>query len=230
VEDRRVRRPGDRPGQPVAHRAHERRGLLTGDQPPAFGPAGDLPLDEALGSTEVGEADRRRGHQVELRQRLDGGEAHAAADVRVRLHRGRYGVPDDLARAVLDHQEVGADHGVVVAEQQRPRGRGETSPQAGQRAVLAPHVVGARSHAPERRAPHHQAPRAEGDEVGEVGRAVGELEDPHLAVESRELLPQVGGQGAPVERLAGPDRRDLDPGLRRRHRASTVQALTPGAP
>ena len=77
---------------------------------------------------------------------------------------------------------------VVVAEQERPRRLVEPLPQPREGAVLAVHVVSAGRELPERRSPHDERLLTDLDEVGQVRRAVGELEDPELAVQVGKVV------------------------------------------
>ena len=196
-----------------------------------FQPA-DLPLEEAVGAAEVGEVDGGRVDGVEVGEGVDDGEADAPTDVGVLRHRRRDGAPDDDAGAVLDHEEVGTDDRVVVAEGEGPWRRRVGAPQARQRAELPLHVVGAGRELPERRPADDEAAIAEAHEVREVGRAVGELQHLHRARRGRRSRP-AGSARAPAQSSSSPGRTGASLGpdaVDVAHRVITVQALTPGAP
>ena len=159
------------------------------------------------GRPSVVEVGGRRVEEVHVGHRVDEGERDPPPDVLVVGHRRRDVVADDLAAAALHDHEVGADHGVVVAEQVGPRRPVEDPPQLRQHAVLALHVVGAGRHDPERRPAQHQLGVAEAQQVREVGRAVRELQGRELARQLGQVGAQVGLQRRPVELLAGTDRR-----------------------
>ena len=105
------------------------------------------------------------------------------------------------------------------------------------------HVVGAgRDHAERRAAQHEARSSSRTEQVGEVGRAVRELQHGHRRASTPSRARQVGGEPVPGELLAGrtgatssgllahvsahrpPSPTVLD------QRDSTVQALMPGAP
>jgi len=77
--------------------------------------------------------------------------------------------------------------------------------------------VGAGSQLAEGRAAQHQLAASDAQQIGEVGRAVRELEDLDRAVDAGQRLGEPGAEPRPegreVERLAGPDRGDLGGGL-----------------
>ena len=85
------------------------------DQPATWRPTNPCRL------AEVAEPDGVGIEQVQVGQRVDDGEPHAPAGVGMVGHRRRDVAPDADAAAVLDDDEVGADHRVVVAEGVRLR-------------------------------------------------------------------------------------------------------------
>jgi hypothetical protein len=147
---------------------------------------------------------------VQVGEGIDHCEPDAPGDVVVMRHLGGHVIPHHDAVAVLDDEEVGADDVVVVAEQVRVGGPIEVAGQRVDGAELAAHVVGARCETAERWAAHDELGVADADEVGQVGRAVRELQDAERPVEARDVGAQVGVEGGPVEVLAGADRRHLD--------------------
>ena len=153
----------------------------------------------------------RRVDQVQVGERVDHGEPDPAAGVRSDRELIRHVVPDHDAGAVLRDQEVGADDrlvGAVVQAQRRPRVR---RVQPRQHGVLAAHVVRpGRDHA-ERRSADDQGVLAEPDQVGQVRRAVGELQHREVALDLRQVLRAGGLERGPVELLPRPHRGDLGP-------------------
>ncbi len=70
--------------------------------------------------------------------------------------------------------------------------------------MLALHVVGARCDGAERWPAQHELPVAERELVGEVGRAVGELQHRHRPVHLEERA-EIRAEAIPVEVLVAPD-------------------------
>ena len=196
------------------------------DQVPPLAPPLHLSLDEAVGPAEIPEADGRRVEQVQVGERVDDGEPDAAGRVVVVGHLRRDVVPHHDAAAVLDDEEVGADHAVVVAEQVAARRAVEVTRQRVDGPELPAHVVGAGSEPAERRPPHDELGVADAHEVGEVGRAVRELQHAERPVEAGDVGPQVGVEAGPVEVLAGAHR----PRPRRRSVRTAAQPSTVMAP
>jgi hypothetical protein len=203
------RHGGHRGRQSVGHHGHLRHPSGV-DEVPSLAPPGDLPLDEPVGLAEVAEADGDRVEQVQVGERVHDGEPDASGDVVVVGHLGRHVVPDHHAVAVLDDEEVGADHVVVVTERVGVGGAVEVAGQRVDGAELAAHVVGTWREAAERRAAHDQLGVPDAHEVGQVGRAVGELQHAERPVEVGDVGAQVGIEARPVEVLAGAHRPDLE--------------------
>ena len=223
VHQGRAARLGEVPGEQLADpvqgaAAVERDGL------PASLPAANLPLQVARGTAEVAQAALRRVDQMEVRERVHHGQPDATAGVLTDLQQLGDVVPDDDARAVLRDQEVRADHrlvGAVVESERRSRVR---RVQERQHVVLAAHVVCRRGDHAERRPAYDEVGLAEPDEVGEVRRAVGELQDREVPDRLWQVLPQVGLEGRPVELLPGTDLGDLRPSLAAPRRARSCPA------
>src|SRR5882724_1155142 len=117
------------------------RGIVEPGELPAPRPSIDLALDESGRSAEITELTRRRIEPLELGHGVDEREADPAANIGMTAHAGWDRRAHHLAPAALHHEEVGAEHGGVVAEDVRPRCPVEPSPEPGENLVLAPHVV-----------------------------------------------------------------------------------------
>ena len=173
--------------------------------------------------------------EVQIGEGVDGGQPDAAGGVGQVGHRRRQRRPDHLAAAVLADDEVGTDDVVVLAQHERPGSSVVLLPEARQHPVLTRHVVGPRRDDPERRPAQNEPTFTEREQVGEVGRAVGELQHAHRGhlVGELQLRAEILLEPVPWQLLAGANRRQLDGHLlfpRLGHVDSTVHALTPGAP
>ena len=156
---------------------------------------------------------------MQVGHRVDEGHPDTSADVGMVGHRRRDRVADDLAVAPVHDHEVGADDVVVVAEQMRTRRPIERPPELRQHTELALHVVGSGRDDAEGRATEDELGGAEPQQIGQVGRPVRELQHLEPAVEPRQVRPEVGLEGRPVELLTGAD------GCRHVHAASLARRL-----
>ena len=130
---------------------------------------------------------------VEIGHRLDEREREPAAGLGMRAQGGGQRVAHHLAAAALHHEEVGAEHRRVVAEEIPARRAVEVRPEPREHLELALHVVGAGRDLAERRPAQHQLVRAHPEEIREVGRAVGELEHLERPARGREAPRRGGG-------------------------------------
>jgi hypothetical protein len=146
---------------------------------------------------------------MQVAERPHDREPDSTGDVSVVAHGRRDRIPDHHARAELHHEELRADDRLVLAHQQRSRRGRKRLPEPRQYPVLPGHVVRTGRDPPEGRAPEHQRLRAEPQQVGEIGRAIGELEHGQLAVQAREPFPEERGRAGPVQFLSWPNRGDL---------------------
>ena len=144
---------------------------------------------------------------------------------------GGHGRADHLALPPLHDEEVGAEHGGVVAEEVGARRAVEVAPQAREHAILALHVVGARRDLAHGRPAQHQLVRAQAQEVREVGGAVGELQDLQRPLDAGEHLGQPRAQPrlqrGPVQLLARTD--GAQPRAGRPPRSHRPRGSAPGA-
>ena len=121
-------------------------------------PALQLALDVALVATEIGEPGRVEVDGVDRRHRVDERPAGVGAAPRASSARSAVGViAHDDAVDEAHHVERRVVDRLVVAQPERRRDRHGGALQAGDDAVLAAHVVGARQHVAERRAAQHEA-------------------------------------------------------------------------
>jgi hypothetical protein len=143
---------------------------------------------------------------VQLGHRVDEREADPAADVVVMLQARRHHGAHHLASPALHHEEVGAEHCRVVAEEVGTRCPIEVTPESRQHLVLAPHIVSAGGDLTHRRPAQHQIMRADAKQIGQVRRSVRELENlerPLGAEEHRgEPRTEPGVEDLPVQLLA----------------------------
>jgi hypothetical protein len=137
----------------------------------------DLALDESDRPAEITELARRRIEPMELGHGVDESEADPAADIGMMPHTGWDRRAHHVAPAALHHEEVGTEHGGIVAERIRARCPVELTPEPGEDLVLAPHVVRARRELAHRRPAEHELMRTHAQQVRQVCGAVGELKD-----------------------------------------------------
>ena len=189
-------------GRPRSHPGQQRRC----HRQPALLPATQLPLDESVGAPEIGDAGFFGIEQVQVRERVNDGEADPPGRVRVTGHARRDAAPDHSSGAVLDDEEVRTCHFVVRAEKIGARGAVIVPPQPGKRSELALHVVRPDGNLPEGRAADDQAPVGELEQVREVRGAVQELSHADLRPEAVDIRPQIVRQPIPVQFVARPDR------------------------
>ena len=176
---------------------------------PPLPPAPDLPFEVAAGPAEVTQTAHVGIDEMQVGERVHNRQPDPVAWLLTHGQLLGHAVPHHHAGAIFRDQEVRPDDGVVGAEVQCPRrtrvGRGQPR----EHRVLAAHVVRAgRDHA-ERRAAHDHGALAEPDQVGQVGRAVRELQHRELAVRAGEMPAQVSLERRPVEFLARAHRGDF---------------------
>ena len=169
---------------------------------------------------------------MQVGHRVHQGQGKAPADVRMLAHRLRQRGAHDLAAAALHHEEVGPQHRGVVAEDVGARRPIEVGPQVPEHLVLPLHVVGARGQLAHRRPAEDELVRpADAQQVGEVRRAVGELQDRQRALGARETLLQArqepGFEPCTVQLLAGTDGSELGNDIGTHVTVSIIRAEDP---
>ncbi|CRS20361.1 hypothetical protein PAERUG_P48_London_17_VIM_2_01_13_05483 [Pseudomonas aeruginosa] len=190
--------------EPGLDRFPERRvggqGLLV-----AVGPAGDLALHVAVRSAQVGQSAGGVVDVVQFDELVDEALAQAAGLLFVEIQLWRqFGAQDDALDPFHD-VELGADHRRVGAVEVGFRAVGEACVQLVQDAVFAAHVVGRLGLVAEWRATQDELLARILDQVGQVGRATGELADLRGAFEAGDMGFQVRVDDGGVEFFAGAD-------------------------
>ncbi len=164
-------------------------------------PAAQLPVEEALGASEVAQADGLRVHGVQFHQGVDQAQHRLAGALRVQrgelLHRAVRGALD-----VLHHVERRADDRVVLAEQQGLGDRDGRRVQCADHPVLALHVMCGGQDMTQRRPADDPATGAARvrDDVRQVGAAA--LDEPGVersVHQTRPLAVEVAAQPVEVE-------------------------------
>src|SRR5215472_3121776 len=168
---------GNVTGQARVQRLDLHRRIVEAGELPPLRPSLDLALHESRGTAQIPQVARHGIQAMEVGHGVDEGEGDPAAHFWVRLHAGGDGRAHHLAVPSLHDEEVRAEHAEVVAEDVGARSTIELAPESGKHLELASHVVCARGDLTHGWPAQHELVRAEADQVCQVRRAIGELEN-----------------------------------------------------